>query len=71
MIGQRAVDNSMIGSTTYLYHEEFLSLQPMFPPKPFDNFPPEGGCSEGLGAYIFFLKHLLRTGNRIFPEGRS
>ena len=29
-----------------LYHEEFLSLQPMFPPKPLDNFPPEGGCSE-------------------------
>ena len=29
----------------------------MFPPpaKPFDNFPPEGGCSEGLDALGFFF----------------
>ena len=35
-----------------------LIVQPMFPPKPFDNFPPdaEGGCSEGLDAFRFFLK---------------
>ena len=33
-----------------LYHEEVLSLQPMFPPKPLDIFPPEVGCSEGLDA---------------------
>ena len=33
----------------FQYHEEILSLQPMFPPKPFD-------CSEGLDAFIFFFK---------------
>ena len=39
-----------------LYHEEVLSLQPMFPPKPLDIFSPEeGGCSEGLDAFRFFL----------------
>ena len=38
------------------YHEEFLSLQSMFPPKSFDNFPPGGGCSEGLDEFRFFLK---------------
>ena len=27
------------------YHEEVLSLQPMFPS---DIFSPEGGCSDGL-----------------------
>ena len=33
----------------FRYLEEFLSLlQLMFPPKPFDNFSPAGGCSEGL-----------------------
>ena len=37
------------------YHEEFLSLHPMFRPKYFDNFSPEGGCSEGLDAFIFFF----------------
>ena len=31
----------------YLTPCRALSLQPMFPPKYFDNFPPEGGCSEG------------------------
>ena len=35
----------------------------MFPPKSFDNFPPEGGCSEGLEAFRFFL-----TGP-LFPIG--
>ena len=30
---------------------KFLSLQPMFPPKPFD-------CSGGLAAFSFFLKNL-------------
>ena len=24
--------------------------------KSFDNFPPDGGCSEGLDAFGFFLK---------------
>ena len=33
--------------------EEFLSLQPMFPPKYSDNFSPEGRCSEGLDAFSF------------------
>ena len=28
----------------------------MFPPKSFDFFPPEGGCSEGLDAFRFFFK---------------
>ena len=37
------------------YHEEFLSLQPMFPPKYFDNFSTEGGYSEGLDAFVFSL----------------
>ena len=43
------------------YHEEVLSLQPMFPPKPLDNFPPEGGCSEGLDAFRFFLNTAKNT----------
>ena len=30
----------------------------MFPPKPLDIFSPEGGCSEGLDAFRFFLKYL-------------
>ena len=37
----------------FRYHEEVLSLQPMFPPKPLDIVPPEGGCSEGLDAFRF------------------
>ena len=42
------------------YHEEFLSLQPKFPPKSFGNFSSqggcsEGGCSEGLDAFRFLL----------------
>ena len=37
------------------YCEEFLSLQPMFPPKCFYKFSPEGGRSEGLDAPRFFL----------------
>ena len=41
--------------TRYGYIGENLSLQPMFPPKPLDNFSPEGGCSEGLDAFRFFL----------------
>ena len=27
----------------------------MFPPNYFDNFPPGGGCSEGLDAFKLFL----------------
>ena len=42
---------SYIGEPVY---EEVLSLQPMFPPKPLDIFPPEDGCSEGLDAFRFF-----------------
>ena len=39
-------------------HDEVLSLQPMFPPKPVDIFSPEGGCSEGgLAAFRFFLNN--------------
>ena len=33
-------------------YEELLSLQPIFPPKYFDNFSPEGGCSESLDKLI-------------------
>ena len=40
----------------FLYHEEVLFLHPMFPPKPLDIVSPEGGCSEGLDAFRFFLK---------------
>ena len=33
-------------------HEEVLYLQPLIPPKRFDNFSPlTGGCSEGPGAF--------------------
>ena len=42
------------------YHEEVLSLQPMFPPKPSDIFSPEGGCSAGLDAFRFFLNNTAR-----------
>ena len=32
--------------------KRFLYLQPLIPPKRFDNFSPlTGGCSEGLGAF--------------------
>ena len=39
--------------------EEVLYLQPLIPPKRFDIFfpPLTGGCSEGLGAFWFFVKH--------------
>ena len=29
----------------------------MFSPRSFDSFSPEGGCSEDLDAFRFFLKH--------------
>ena len=36
-----------------------LCLQQMFPPKPFDKFPPESGHSEGLDdAFTFYLSEL-------------
>ena len=39
-------------------HEEVLYFQLLIPPKRFDIFLPQtGGCSEGLGALIFFFKH--------------
>ena len=31
----------------------------MFPPKPLDIVPPEGGCSEGLDAFRFLFKNLV------------
>ena len=44
---------------TRLSQEEVLYLQPMIPPtKRFDMFPLTGGCSEGLGAFRFFLKKI-------------
>ena len=39
-------------------HKEFLSLQPMFPHKTSDSFSPEGGFSQGLDAFRFFLNPL-------------
>ena len=36
-------------------HKEVLYLQPAIPPKRFDIFPLTRGCSEGLGAFIFFF----------------
>ena len=37
-------------------HEEVLYLQPLIQPKCLDIFPPcTGGCSEGLGAFLFFF----------------
>ena len=40
-------------------HEQVSYSQPLIPPKRFDSFPPlTGGCSEGLGAFCFFFKHL-------------
>ena len=41
------------------YHEEFLSLQPMFPPKYFDKFSPEGGCVECLDAFRLKTKDTM------------
>ena len=42
--------------------KRFLYLQPLIPPKRFDNFPPlTGGCSEGLGAFRFFFKQATRS----------
>ena len=55
------------------YHEEALSLQPMFPPKPLDIFSPEGGCSEGLDAFRFFLNMYPARGHKVdkdHPEGK-
>ena len=40
----------------FRYKGEFLSPQPMFPPKSFDNFPPQDGCSEGSDMLRIFLR---------------
>ena len=37
----------------------------MFSPKYFDNFSPEGGCSEGLNAFKFFLNIYITVLPRI------
>ena len=44
--------------------------QPMFPPKPLDIFSPEGGCSEGLDAFRFFLNTVYTT-DRSTPVAQS
>ena len=36
-------------------YEEVLDLQPMIPPKLLTFFSLTGECSEGLGAFRFFL----------------
>ena len=39
-----------------------LGMLRRIPPKRFDIFSPlTGGCSEGLGAFCFFFKHVLNT----------
>ena len=48
-------------------HEEVLYLQPLIPRKHFDIFSPlTGGCSEGLGAFLFFFKNLCHKIDHIF-----
>ena len=37
----------------------------MFPPKPFDNFSSEGGCSEGLDVFILFYYIVNKWGHNI------
>ena len=48
----------------------------MFPPKPLYIVPPEGGCSEGLDAFRFFLNNTLKmepttttVDPMLFPSG--
>ena len=45
----------------FRYHKEFLPIQPVFPPKFVDNFPPEGECSEALDTFGFFLYIICRS----------
>ena len=41
--------------------EDVLNLQPMITPKRFDIFfPLTRGCSEGLDAFRYFLKQLIK-----------
>ena len=48
------------GNPPFKCPEEVLCLQPlMIPPTRFDFSPLTGGCSEGLGAFRFFFKHLI------------
>ena len=49
-------------------HEEFLSLQPMFPPKSLDKFFPEYGCSEGLDDVHIFLKRLQSSTAKLYNK---
>ena len=39
----------------------------MFKPKPLGIFPPEGGCSEGLGAFRFFLNRTEQLADLTAP----
>ena len=43
----------------------------MFPPKPSDIFPPEGGCSEGLDAFRFFLNPKKLLHHMVANPGRG
>ena len=38
----------------FRYYKKFMSLQPRFPPKSFENKSPEGGCSESFDAFRYF-----------------
>ena len=56
---------------TFKYNVELLSLQPMFPPKYFEYFPPEGGCSEVLDAFSFVLNIIPRTPTTYIQSGEG
>ena len=48
-----------------------MYLQPLISPKRFDIFSPlTGGCSEGLGAFLFFFKqkHGSTYHNQNYPK---
>ena len=46
----------LLSGNPFKCHEEDFYLQPMIPPKRFDIFLPDWGCSEGLDAFRFFFK---------------
>ena len=49
----------------FRYHEEVLSLQAMFPPKPLDTFSPEGGSSEGLDLCVCVCAFSSHSGHQV------
>ena len=54
------VDSMLLPSgNSFKCYEEVLYLQPMIPPRRFDIFSPDWGCSEGLDAFRFFFEVLV------------